>query len=256
MRPPITVCMATFNGALYLNEQIDSILTQLETNDELIIVDDCSTDKTTTIIKSYQSKIVKIFSNNENCGHVKTFESALRLATNDIILLSDQDDIWIPGRVSLILNELLSSSCLLATSNFGLIDESGNLLQDPAVILLKENSTTSISNYIGLFLGKRPYFGCTMALHRDLLKIALPIPIFVESHDIWLALISNALMRNWHIERQTVLRRIHSRNLSPRKRRPMAKIVYSRIKMFLCTAIIMLRIFNHRIKITSYNSYV
>lgn len=242
MRPPVTVCMATFNGALYLKEQVDSILTQLETDDELVIVDDCSTDNTATLIKSYQSDIVKIFSNNENRGHVKTFESALRLATNDIILLSDQDDIWIPGRVSLLLNELLNSRCLLATSNFGLIDESGHPLQDPAVILLKENSTTSMSNYIGVLLGRRPYFGCTMALRRDLLKIALPIPSFVESHDIWLALISNALMSNWHVERQTVLRRIHFHNLSPRKRRSAVKLLYSRFNMCLSAATIMFRI--------------
>jgi glycosyltransferase involved in cell wall biosynthesis len=256
MRLPVTVCMATFNGALYLKEQIDSILTQLNTGDELVIVDDCSTDNTVTLIKSYQNDIVKIFTNNENRGHVRTFETALRLAKNDIILLSDQDDIWISGRVSLLLNELLYSRCLLATSNFGLIDESGHLLQDPTVMLLKENSTTSISNYIGILLGKRPYFGCTMALRRDLLKIALPIPSFVESHDIWLALISNALVSNLHVERQTVLRRIHFHNLSPRKRRPAVKLLYSRFNMLLSAATIIFRIFISRINPAGLNRNV
>jgi glycosyltransferase involved in cell wall biosynthesis len=249
MRPQVTVCMATFNGVKYLIEQIDSILAQLETGDELVIVDDCSTDDTVSLIKSYPSDIVKVYVNDENLGHVKTFEKALRLATKDIILLSDQDDIWIPGRVSLFLTEILNNTCLLVTSNFGLIDESCNLLKDPAVILLKRNSNTSVLNYIGILFGRRPYFGCTMALRRDLLEIALPIPSFVESHDLWLAFVSNALMRNSHIETQTVLRRIHSHNLSSRKRRPIVKILYSRLKMLSSAVNIIFRILKRRIKI-------
>jgi glycosyltransferase involved in cell wall biosynthesis len=236
--------MATFNGSKYLKSQIDSILAQLEKDDELIIVDDCSTDSTVSLVKSFQNKIVKLYINEKNLGHVKTFEIALQRATNEIIFLSDQDDIWIPGRVSLFLNELSNSRCLLATSNFGLIDELGSLLQDPEVILLKKNSNTPVSNYIGILLGRRPYFGCTMALRRDLLEIALPIPDFIESHDLWFAFISNAIASNLHIEKKTVFRRIHSQNLSPLKMRSASKILYTRFKMILITAVIVFRIFS------------
>ena len=78
----ISVCLATYNGEKYIETQINSILPQLSGNDELIIIDDGSKDKTVDIIKSLNSRYIKIFINEKNLGHVKTFEKLLSLAQN------------------------------------------------------------------------------------------------------------------------------------------------------------------------------
>lgn len=73
----ISVCMATYNGERFLNEQIDSILPQLSVYDELVISDDNSTDSTRDIIKSYQDSRIKFFHNEQRKGVTHNFEMAL-----------------------------------------------------------------------------------------------------------------------------------------------------------------------------------
>lgn len=98
----ISVCMATYNGAKFLTQQLESIIPQLNEEDELVIVDDCSTDNTLRIIQSTNDFRIKIFLNETNRGHVYSFGRALELASNDIIFMSDQDDIWLEGRITCI----------------------------------------------------------------------------------------------------------------------------------------------------------
>lgn len=241
MRPNVSVCMATYNGAMYLTPQIDSILAQFGEFDELIIVDDCSTDNTISVIKSYYDERIKLFINRFNRGHVKTFERALGLASKEIILLSDQDDIWIPGRLDCLVEELLNSECDLASSNMSLIDDKGDKLPNLKYCLLKNDSDSVAANVIGIFLGRKPYYGCAMALRSRMLALALPIPSFVESHDIWLALVANLTHRNCHMEAPTLMRRVHSHNLTPLKRRPISKVLITRLTFLLYVLIIFRR---------------
>ena len=93
----ISVCMATYNGAQFIKEQIDSILCQLSTEDELIISDDGSTDETLSIINSYKDNRIKVFQHKaaEGSAFIKAtrnFENAMSHAVGDYIFLSDQDD--------------------------------------------------------------------------------------------------------------------------------------------------------------------
>ncbi|MDP1614954.1 MAG: glycosyltransferase [Methylococcales bacterium] len=247
MRPAVTVCMATYNGAKFLNEQIYSIVKQLDVNDELLVVDDCSTDRSVTVIKEFSDSRIKVVHQSTNQGHVKSFEKAISLATNKIIFLADQDDIWLPGRLNFMAMELLNSSNLLVTSTFGLIDQAGAKLAAPPLAIRDNTSNHHLINILGIFLGRRPYFGCAMAFKSELLDIALPIPDFVESHDIWLAMISNMSRKNLHCEKQTLLRRIHSRNLSTVKPRSMDKILKTRLIFILSVAVISLRLGKYRL---------
>lgn len=90
-----SIAMAVFNGAKYIDQQIQSIIPQLKLDDELVISYDLSTDSTLDIIKSYAANDsrIKIFI-NENPGLFNNFENALRNCKNDYIFISDQDDIW------------------------------------------------------------------------------------------------------------------------------------------------------------------
>ena len=90
----ISVCIATYNGERYIREQLDSILSQLSLDDEVIISDDGSKDSTIEIISSYLDSRIKVFKNNGKHGYVGNFENALNHSSGDFIFLSDQDDIW------------------------------------------------------------------------------------------------------------------------------------------------------------------
>ena len=96
--PKVSVVMTTFNGEKYIKEQMDSIRTQSLEPDEVIICDDCSTDRTVNFIEDYiahfQLKDWKLISNSVNKGWKRNFFDASKMSTGDVVFFSDQDDIW------------------------------------------------------------------------------------------------------------------------------------------------------------------
>lgn len=91
----VSLVMATYNGEKYLREQLDSIYSQTMVPDEVIVVDDCSTDGTVFILKEYKEKFgLQYFVNERNMGVNKNFEKAISLSSGDYICISDQDDVW------------------------------------------------------------------------------------------------------------------------------------------------------------------
>lgn len=101
-RPTVSVVMATYNGAAFIREQIDSILNQTYPISELIIQDDCSTDSTPAICREYEAKypIVHFYKNEHNLGFNDNFRTAAMRATGDFIAISDQDDVWFPEKIA------------------------------------------------------------------------------------------------------------------------------------------------------------
>ncbi|HOF62870.1 MAG TPA: glycosyltransferase [Dermatophilaceae bacterium] len=95
----ISVCLATYNGQRYLDEQLRSILDQLGPDDEVIISDDASTDDTLSVARAARDRRVRILDLTDRVGYSKNFERAVSAATGEIIFLSDQDDVWLPGKV-------------------------------------------------------------------------------------------------------------------------------------------------------------
>ena len=93
----ISIAMATYNGAAYLQEQLDSFLAQTRLPDEVVITDDCSTDETLEIIKGFEESApfnVHWEQNEHNLGYTGNFNKALIKTTGDLVFLSDQDDVW------------------------------------------------------------------------------------------------------------------------------------------------------------------
>lgn len=209
----ISVCMATYNGANYIKEQIDSILIQLDKNDELIIVDDCSTDDTVSIIKSVKDERIKLFHNEENRKHVYTFGRSISLSKNELIFLCDQDDIWIDDRIKIMKEYFDKISSLVISSNFLLLDSNKNVHESKNP-LKKNDSKKYFKNVIGIMFGKKDYFGCAMAFRKELKNIILPFPNYLESHDLYIAIAGNILKSNLHIEEKTVYRRLHDNNVT------------------------------------------
>ena len=102
----VSVAMAVFNGEKYIKEQIDSIIPQLKENDEIVISYDESQDNTYNIISDYAKKDfrIKIF-DGPNKGAIYNFENAILNCTKEYIFLCDQDDVWEPDKVDMVINE-------------------------------------------------------------------------------------------------------------------------------------------------------
>ncbi len=121
--------MAAFQGHRFIAAQIGSILDQLSENDEVIVVDDHSSDGTPDKVRSLSDPRIRLVESPTNQGIAKTFEEALSRASGSVIFLSDQDDIWMPGKVEKVLRAFESNpNAALVVSDALLVDEANNPL--------------------------------------------------------------------------------------------------------------------------------
>jgi len=198
--------MATKNGAKYIKEQIDSILVQLQVDDEIIVSDDASTDETVSVIESYRDNRIKLFKNKSAVGVSKNFENSLRQSSGDFIFLADQDDVWTNNKVRVMLDKLQHYD--LAVSDCLLVDHS---------LQTKNQSFFSVNNSgKGLIRNilKNSYIGCCMAFSRRLLNHALPFPHDIPIHDFWIGMVGELHYKVAFIPDILVYHRRHSSNAS------------------------------------------
>lgn len=174
--------MATFDGARYIRRQIETILPQLGAEDELVVSDDGSRDDTVAIVRSFGDPRVRVLEDNPVRGPLRNFEHALRHARGDLIVLADQDDVWLPGKLDEVRSRCRAepSRPFLLVLDAEIVDEDEQLLEPSVQARLKAGP--------GLLrnLWANRYLGCCMAFSRDLLDDALPFPPGVDMHDIWL----------------------------------------------------------------------
>lgn len=203
----ISVCMATFNGEKYIKEQIDSILVQLNNDDELIISDDGSTDKTIEIINSYNDRRIKLLLFNSKC-YTKNFENALLNAKGDYIFLSDQDDIWLPGKVDACINTLQKHDFVVTDAN--VIDQNMNIIIESYFKFCKVKK-----GFLYNVMFTR-YIGACMAFRKEVLSSILPIPKNDKyiAHDYWIACVCEKKYKVELIETPYLLYRRHDGNAS------------------------------------------
>lgn len=105
----ISIALATYNGARYISDLLDSLLKQTRTPDEIIVVDDMSTDGTIEILNAYALKfsLIKVFQNKTNLGVNRNFEKAISLCKGDYIFICDQDDIWLSNNIEKKIETIL-----------------------------------------------------------------------------------------------------------------------------------------------------
>lgn len=198
--------MAVHNGALFLRQQIDSILPQLKAGDELVISDDESRDNTVEIITSYQDPKICLFAESPFGNPTRNFEFALSHCKNDIIFLADQDDIWDPRKIEIMEKEL--EHCDLVVCDCRLVDANRDELR--ASFFEWNHSRGGVINNIV----KNSFVGCCMAFHRKLLDKILPFPIGGAMHDQWIGLMALRHFRVKFIPQILVDHRRHTGNYS------------------------------------------
>ena len=202
----ISVCIPTYNGEKYIKEQLNSILCQLSESDEVIISDDSSTDSTLKIVEKLNDNRIKIFPNNHFYSPIFNMENALKQAKGDFIFLSDQDDIWTPNKVAIMLKALEKND--LCVSDCELINANGEPLS-PSFFQLNRSKKGFLTNFI-----RNSYLGCCMAFKRNILNYILPFPATIAMHDIWIGLCVELWGSSLFIEDKLIKHRRHGDNAS------------------------------------------
>lgn len=231
----VSVCVATYNGAAYVEEQIVSILDQIGPDDEVIVVDDCSRDDTVARVRALGDGRVRVIENRINAGYARRFEDALRAASGQHIFLADQDDVWAVGRVAAMQRALADH--LVVAGNLDRLGDGASVRPRGAFggwALQEGQERQRIRMILRLAASQAPYYGSAMALHRSLLAVALPFPASArELHDGWLALLGLLSGSMGHVEKVVVHRRVHESNAtgSPRGLRAIVagRILFSRM---------------------------
>jgi glycosyltransferase involved in cell wall biosynthesis len=206
--PLISVVVATYNGARFIGAQLDSIVQQTYPNIEVIVVDDRSTDNTATILHTYATQYsnIKVFVNEENLGYVKNFEKGMLLATGDFIAPSDQDDIWLPEKLSILMRE--RGDHLIVYCNSELINDEnqkiGKKLSDIKRLVSYDDCLTyAIGNAAA---------GHAMLFPRSLVANCVPLPTMIP-HDYWLGFVATFTSPLKYIDTPLVLYRQHNANV-------------------------------------------
>lgn len=205
--PDISVCIASYNGEKFIANQLESILSQELPVNEIIISDDSSTDRTVEIIKSYKDSRIRLLENNDFKSPIFNMENALKLAAGTVIFLSDQDDIWLPGKVR-VISKLLKRYDLV-TSDASLIDAGGCVVEE-SFFKLRNSGAGFVKN-----IYRNTYLGCCMAFNRSILEKSLPFPDDIPMHDMWLGIIAEIYGNTYFCNEKLVYYRRHSSNASP-----------------------------------------
>ncbi|MGL5030539.1 MAG: glycosyltransferase family 2 protein [Aeromonas sp.] len=216
----IDIALASYNGSKYIEAQLESILNQSHTNLSLIISDDGSTDNTVDIILEVSKKDsrVKLVNKSRVGGVVNNFNCCLSFCDANYIMLSDQDDIWLPDKIENMLflllkeeREIGNDSPMLCYSDLKLVDSELNLLAES---FYKANNLNPFLNQDLRYLTWRSsIYGCTCIFNQACLKQALPFPAGIPMHDHWLGLVAlNNGKLSYH-DVPTILYRQHSNNV-------------------------------------------
>lgn len=221
----VSIAMCTYNGERFLRKQLDSLINQNHRPLEIIIVDDGSTDTTCSIIQEYanQNSFIHFYQNKQNLGYVKNFEKALSLCSGDYIALCDQDDIWLPEKLSTQLENIGDAS--LTYSELSYIDENDRPLNAPP------RKTNRLAGRCPLAL----LFGTCVTGHlallkREVLDHALPFPEGIRAHDHWIPFVASAINGLKPTDHILSLYRSHGHNVSMKSRKKMLKNPFTRIK--------------------------
>jgi glycosyltransferase involved in cell wall biosynthesis len=217
----ISVCIATYNGAPYIERQLRSILCQLAQADEVILVDDYSSDATLDVVEKIGDKRIKIYRNEFNQGVLRTFERAIRLASGNIIFLSDQDDIWYPEKIEKFIKVFDEhQNVTLVLSDAKIINEVDEVVAES---FLESRGGFSSGFWHNIIQNK--YLGCTMAFRRSMAEKFLPFPMDVPGHDVWIGCINSIYGKSFFLNMPLMAYRRHQHNVSPLIRRGIVQIL-------------------------------
>lgn len=213
----ISIVMATYNGEKYIKQQLQSLLEQTKKADEVLIYDDCSTDRTVMLINKFikENKLQgwRIVVNSKNKGWKRNFFELLCQASGDLIFMCDQDDIWVKDKIESMSKVMIENSdilCLVGRDNP--VDDKGKIYTTNK----NESGKVSKVQYQNKFYSKI-YRGCAMCISKEVITEYKKMKCDYVGHDAVCAHI--ALMKNglYSIEKTVLYHRFHGGNATASK---------------------------------------
>ena len=214
----VEICLATYNGEKYISEFYNSLVMQTHSNWKLLIRDDGSTDNTLTILENIEradSRVKILNGKNGNVGVIKNFELVLRESSAEVIMLADQDDVWLKNKIekslALLALNLESEHPKLVFTDLEIVDSALCILEKSFIKSKKLAPLTSLELSNLIVQNVAP--GCTMMFNRALIKLALPFPDNIAMHDWWLLLVALVTGEVSYLNQATILYRQHDNNV-------------------------------------------
>ena len=206
-----SVAMAVYNGEKYLQEQLISILQQLDREDELIVSVDPSSDNSWALLQQYAKEDSRIrLLKGPGQGVIANFSNALQNCGNDIIFLCDQDDVWVHEKINKIKKVFLEQNVNLIVHDALIVDKSLNPDRSETTFFAWRKSKDGFWRNIM----RNSYIGCCMAFKRSLLDVALPFPKDLPMHDQWLGLLAELTGEVYFYPEILIKYRRHGQNVS------------------------------------------
>lgn len=210
----ISVCLASHNGEMFIGQQIQSILCQLGPHDELVVSDDASSDHTLEIIKKLNDNRIRVINHTVPLDvppqfyPTLNFENALKESRGEYIFLSDQDDVWLPNKVAIMMEYLKKYPYVI--SDCYITDEELNIVSDTR---FTPESNITKNKYLA-FIKSTPYQGSCAAFRREVLDKAMPFPKSIQSHDRWIGFVAAFYFSVKIIPDRLIYYRRHSESIS------------------------------------------
>jgi glycosyltransferase involved in cell wall biosynthesis len=230
-KPGLSIALCTYNGEAYLEDQLNSIAAQRCLPDELIVCDDGSTDRTLQVLDAFARNSpfpVSIHTNASTVGSNKNFEKAILLCTGDIIALADQDDFWLPEKLSRIVDAFKANpSAGVVFSDALVVDQNlnplGITIWDRFEFTQKRRRQFDSGNAFGVLIKKNVVTGATMAFKKVYTDRIVPIPT-MWVHDSWIAFIMSLYAEMVYIDEPLIKYRQHpGQQIGARKKSTLTK---------------------------------
>jgi hypothetical protein len=223
MQPPdVEVLLATYNGERFVGEQIDSILAQDYPTLQILASDDGSSDRTLEILREYAEQFpskIRLMEKQRPTGSAKAnYLRLMKEATAGYICFADQDDVWLPNKVSGSMREIEKleaqhgpSRPLLVFTDLRVVDDRLKTI-NPSMWRQLDIDPRSVHRLKQL-IGRSVVTGCTATINRPMLELARQMPEEATMHDRWIGLLAATLGAAAIVPEQTVLYRQHDSNV-------------------------------------------
>jgi len=213
----LSVALCTYNGERFVEQQLKSIATQDRLPDELVVSDDCSSDRTVEIIERFAETApfpVRLSVNRDTVGSTRNYCAAISRCQEEIIFLSDQDDVWLPRKVATVERSLIHSDAVgFVFSDAVRIDDRsqpiGQTLWQAIRFSSRERRLMSAGRNFEVLVRRNTVTGATMAFRAKFKDWILPIPS-EWVHDGWIALLISAFAECRLVDEPLVLYRQHA----------------------------------------------
>jgi glycosyltransferase involved in cell wall biosynthesis len=212
----ISIALCTYNGARFLEAQLESFLAQSRLPDEVVACDDGSTDDTLAVLERFAKRAVfpvRIERNESRLGSTKNFEKAISLCTGELIATSDQDDVWLPEKLALSEAAFANDPSLgLFFTNAEVVDADlhtvGYSMWDAIDFGPLAQRQVRAGRAFKVLLRQWLVTGATMTFRAEFCPFILPIPAD-WIHDGWIAVIIGGMAKVGLLDRSTVKYRQH-----------------------------------------------